>query len=253
MLDRLDRAFEHQRRFTADASHELRTPLAMLVSRAGLALQRRRTLAEYQDILCEIRDEGLHMGRIVNDLLMLARADAGDTLGVSERLDAGELVSSVADTMAPLAADRGIELKASAAESISLIGDQTRLTQLLVNLIENSLTHTPPGGEVLVTADTDNGSAVLQVADTGTGIPPEHLPHVFERFFRGDRDRRRDRAGAGLGLSLCLSIARAHGGDIRIDSVMGTGTRATVRLPLAPREPTRMTDARELAGSTTGI
>ena len=252
MLDRLDRAFEQQRRFTADASHELRTPLAMLVSRAGLALERRRTLAEYEGILQEIRDEGLHMGRIVNDLLMLARADAGESLAMSERLDAAELVSSVADAMGPLAADRGIELSANGAESIAVLGDQTRLMQLLVNLVDNALTHTPPGGEVCVSAARDGKSAVLRVADTGTGIPTEYLPHVFERFFRGDRDRRREGGGAGLGLSLCQSIARAHGGDIRIDSEVGKGTCVAVRLPLAQSEPRRTGNARDLAGTTAG-
>jgi heavy metal sensor kinase len=251
MLDRLDRAFEHQRRFTADASHELRTPLAMLVSRAGLALERRRTLGEYEEVLQEIRDEGLHMGRIVNDLLMLARADSGETLALSERLDAGELVGSVADAMAPLATERGIALSATCGDdSVGLLGDQTRLTQLLVNLVDNALAHTPPGGQVVLHADKDNGCAVLRVVDTGTGIAAEHLPHVFERFYRGDRDRRREGGGAGLGLSLCLSIARAHGGDVRIESETGKGTRATVRLPLARSEPLRITDTRELAGST---
>jgi len=252
MLDRLDRAFEQQRRFTADASHELRTPLAMLVSRAGLALERRRTLAEYEEILQEIRDGGLHMGRIVNDLLMLARADAGDSLAMSERLDAAELVGSVADAMGPLAADRGIQLRASGDESIAVFGDQTRLTQLLVNLVENALTHTPPGGEVRVSASREGKSALLQVTDTGTGIPREHLPHVFERFFRGDRDRRREEGGAGLGLSLCQSIARAHGGDIRIDSEVGKGTCAAVRLPLAHGEPRRNDKPRDRAHATVG-
>jgi heavy metal sensor kinase len=252
MLDRLDRAFEQQRRFTADASHELRTPLAMLVSRAGLALERRRTLAEYEEILGEIRDEGLHMGRMVNDLLMLARADAGDTLALRERLDVGELVSSVADAMGPLAADRGIELRANVDESVGVLGDQTRLMQLLLNLVDNALTHTSPGGIVRVSASQEESFAILQVVDTGTGIPTEQLPHIFERFFRGDRDRRRESGGAGLGLALCLSIARAHGGSIRIDSEVGKGTRASVRLPLAHREPGRITEARELAG-TAGV
>jgi heavy metal sensor kinase len=230
MLERLDSAFEQQRRFTADASHELRTPLAMLVSRAGLALERRRSRADYQAVLGEIRDEGLHMGRIVNDLLVLARADARETLTLTERLDAGELVRSVVDAMLPLAEEHGVRLSSGAVDGLYVSGDQTRLTQLLVNLVENALGHTPPGGFIEVLAFADGGSAVVQVADTGSGIPTEYLPHVFERFFRGDRDGHR---GAGLGLSLCLAIARAHGGDIRIASKVGKGTQVAVRLPLA--------------------
>ncbi|HEX8969655.1 MAG TPA: ATP-binding protein [Chloroflexota bacterium] len=254
MLSRLNRAFEHQRRFTADASHELRTPLAMLVSRAGLALERPRTPAEYEEILREIRDEGLHMGRIVNDLLMLARADSANMLALNEQLDAGELVSSVVDAMAPLAVERGIRLRVAAEPALLLSGDQTRLTQLVVNLVENALAHTPPDGNVAVSASREAGAVILQVADTGSGISPEHLPHVFERFFRADREERRERAGAGLGLSLCQSIARAHGGDIRIDSELGRGTRVTVRLPSARVQPGRhsTSDTREVAGIVAG-
>ena len=233
MLDRLDQAFERQRRFTADASHELRTPLAMLVSRAGLTLERRRTLHEYEDVLRTIRDDGLRMGRIVSDLLMLARADEGDALAVTERLDAGELVVSVADAMGPGATNRGIKLDVATERGIVLLGDQTRLTQLLVNLLDNALAHTPSGGTVGVSATCENGLAVLRVTDTGTGIAPEHLPHVFQRFFRGDRDRSREDGGAGLGLALSQSIVHAHAGRIGLESELGCGTRVTVRLPLA--------------------
>jgi heavy metal sensor kinase len=236
MLERLNRSFEQQRRFTADASHELRTPLAMLVSRAGLALERRRSAEEYERVLQEIRDEGMRMGRVVNDLLMLARADAGDALAVSERLDAAELVASVVEAMTPLASERGVFLRQDAEEGLVLTGDQTRLMQLLVNLIDNALAHTPAGGKVLVALFRDSECAVLEVMDTGAGIRPEHIPHVFERFYRGDRDGRAQRPGAGLGLSLCQSIARAHGGDIHIASQPGKGTQVTVRLPLAAAE-----------------
>jgi len=233
MLERLDGAFERQRRFTADASHELRTPLAMLVSRAGMALERPRTPAQYQDALRAIRDDGLRMARMVNDLLMLARADAGDTPAVTERLDAGELVRSVADAMTPLAAERGVALTADAEDDVVLDGDQTRLTQLLVNLVDNAFAHTNEGGSVRLCAGRQNGFGVLRVSDTGTGIPPEDLPHVFQRFFRVERGRGRDRGGAGLGLSLCKSIALAHGGDISLESVLGKGTSVTVSLPIA--------------------
>jgi len=173
------------------------------------------------------------MARMVNDLLMLARADAGDTLAVTERLDAGELVRSVADAMTPLATERGVALTADAEDDVVLDGDQTRLTQLLVNLVDNAFAHTNEGGSVRLCAGRQNGFGVLRVSDTGTGIPPEDLPHVFQRFFRVERGRGRDRGGAGLGLSLCKSIALAHGGDISLESVLGKGTSVTVSLPIA--------------------
>jgi signal transduction histidine kinase len=233
MLDRLDQAFERQRRFTSDASHELRTPLSMLVSRAGMALERQRSLAEYEEVLRAVRDEGLHMGRIVNDLLMLARADAGDALALTERLDLAELVDSVAEAMSPNAATRKISLSVATEAGIDALGDQTRLTQLLVNLVDNALAHTPAGGRVELSASRDGGHAVLQVTDTGTGIAAEDLPHVFQRFFRAHGDRSRESGGAGLGLALCQSIAQAHGGEIKLESEPGRGTRVTVRLPRA--------------------
>ena len=172
MLDRLDGAFERQKRFTADASHELRTPLAMLVSRAGMALERPRTPKQYQETLRAVRDDGLRMARMVNDLLMLARADAGDTLAVTERLDAGELGRSVAEAMAPLATELGVDLTAEVEDDVVLDGDQTRLTQLLLNLVDNAFAHTSPGGNVRLSASRQNGLGVICVRDTGTGIPP---------------------------------------------------------------------------------
>jgi heavy metal sensor kinase len=234
MLDRIDRAFERQRQFTSDASHELRTPLAMLVSRAGMALERKRSQSEYEDVLRAVRDEGLHMGRIVNDLLLLARADAGNALGVTESLDLAELLESVAEAMRPIADQSSVALHVVAEAGVTIVGDQTRLTQLLVNLVDNALAHTPPGGTVELHTGHAAGAAVLEVSDTGSGIAPEDLPHVFQRFYRAVGERRRNHGGAGLGLALCQSIARAHGGKIDLHSEVNRGTRATVRLPLAP-------------------
>ena len=233
MLDRLDRAFEYQCQFTADASHELRAPLSMIVSRAAIALEKATTITDCHAALRDVRDEGLHMGRIVNDLLMLAKGDAGHALEVTEPLDTGLLASAVVDAMKPLADERAIALDAEVDDGVFVVGDQTRLTQLMVNLVDNALGHTPPGGRVLVSVRGTDASALVDVVDTGVGIPPDDLPRVFERFFRGERDRERSRGGggAGLGLSLCLSIARAHGGDIDLQSTLATGTRATVRLP----------------------
>jgi len=233
MLDRLDQSFEQQRRFTADASHEFRTPLAMLVSRAGLALERRRSPAEYERVLGEIRDEGLRMGRIVNDLLMLARADAGDVVAVTERLDAGELVGSVVEAMSPLALERGVQLRHDADADLGVIGDQTRIMQLVVNLVDNALAHTSSGGRVLLSAFRDSDTAVLEVVDSGSGIPPEHLPHVFERFHRARNVDDRRFAGMGLGLFIARGIVEQHGGRIWVESRPGDGSTFCVALPRA--------------------
>ncbi|HEV7662119.1 MAG TPA: ATP-binding protein [Chloroflexota bacterium] len=233
MLDRLDGAFERQRRFTADASHELRTPLAMLVSRAGMALQHSRSQTEYEEVLRAIRDEGLHMGRIVNDLLLLARADAGTSLAQTERLDTGEILASVADALRPIAAASGVTLNVLSEAGVQVLGDQTRLTQLMINLVDNALAHTPRGGSIDLRVRCDAGAALVEVTDTGSGIAPEHLPHVFKRFYRAPNGHSRERGGAGLGLALCRSIALAHGGTIDLHSDAGHGTRAAIRLPLA--------------------
>jgi heavy metal sensor kinase len=246
MLDRLDQAFERQRRFTSDASHELRTPLSMLVSRAGMALERQRSVAEYEDVLRAVRDEGLHMGRIVNDLLMLARADGGDALVLTERLDVAELVRSVAEAMGPIADARQIRLSAATEDDVEVAGDQTRLTQLLVNLVDNAVAHTLPGGSVELRASRDSDHAILQVIDTGTGIAAEDLPQVFQRFFRAQGDRRKETGGAGLGLALCRSIAQAHAGEIKLESAPGEGTRVTIRLPLIGRATVDARAASEL-------
>jgi len=172
------------------------------------------------------------MGRIVNDLLLLARADAGDALALTERLDVGELVSSVAEAMGPIAASRNIRLSVATADAVEVLGDQTRLTQLIINLVDNALAHTPANGEVELRASRAGAQAVLEVIDTGTGITAEDLPHVFQRFFRAQGDRNREGGGAGLGLALCQSIAQAHSREIELHSEPGRGTHVTVRLPL---------------------
>jgi heavy metal sensor kinase len=233
MLDRLDRAFRRQRQFTADASHELRTPLAMLISQAEVALGRRRTASEYQRVLAGVRDDARRMDQLLGELLTLARADAGQELLMREPLDLGDLTTDVVAAMEPLARARGVELRLGPIEAVEVQGDQTRLTQLLVNLVDNGLKYTPAGGPVTVSVERQDGTAVIQVADGGVGIASEHLPHVFERFYRVDAARSRAEGGAGLGLTIGRWIAEAHGGTIRADSELGRGSTFTVHLPLA--------------------
>ncbi|QGP93983.1 Adaptive-response sensory-kinase SasA [Neomoorella glycerini] len=230
MLDRLDRAFQRQRQFTADASHELRTPLAVIRSQAEAVLNRQHSPEEYRQALAIIRDQAAWMGNLVAKLLLLARSDDRMEQLEMEPLDLGELVEGVTAEWQGIAAAKGLRLKKIIKENVVVRGDQTRLTQLLANLVDNAIKYTP-AGEVVVSLERRGRQALLKVQDTGAGIPPEHLPHIFERFYRVDKARSRSEGGFGLGLSICEWIARAHGGKIEVESTVGQGTTFKVRLP----------------------
>lgn len=229
MLDRLERAFQQQRQFTADAAHELRTPLALLTSRADVALERPRHPAEYRRVLTELRADADRMTQLLSAMLTLARADRGREELVYEEVDLAALVDDVTASMQPLAATRSVELSAGELAPLVVPGDQTRLTQLLVNLLENAIKYTLSRGKVQVSLAQTADGAVLTVSDGGIGIAPEHLPHLFERFYRVDPAR--GAGGAGLGLAICRWIVEAHGGQISAASSVGIGTVVTVQLP----------------------
>jgi heavy metal sensor kinase len=234
MLDRIDATLERQRRFTADASHELRTPLAALSAEIELALERPRTADEYQQTLRSIADDAARLNGLVRELLTLARVDAGQELLALESVSLDELADGVVETLAPLAEQRGVALSSETDEQVDIVGDQTRLTQLFVNLVDNALKYTPAGGEVTLSIRRDGASALIEVRDTGRGIPERDVPHVFERFYRVDSGRARSEGGTGLGLAICEWIARAHGGEITVLSAEGKGSTFTVRLPIEP-------------------
>jgi heavy metal sensor kinase len=230
MLDRLERAFRRQRQFTADASHELRAPLSVALGQVDVALQRPRTADEYQEVLHGLREDIIRLRGLVSALLELARADAHQTQLVSEPIDLGELVHQVAEAMAPLADERGVRLQTQPSPGVVIQGDQARLMQLLVNLVDNGLNYTPRGGSVCIgnQRGDEANTAVLFVSDTGRGIAPEHLPHVFERFYRADPAR--SAGGAGLGLAISSWIAQMHGGRIEVESQPGDGSTFRVWL-----------------------
>jgi heavy metal sensor kinase len=232
MIARLDASFARQRQFTADASHELRTPLAIIRSQAEVTLSRARTAREYREALDNIAADADRMSALVGDLLTLARADAGEERLALEPVPLGELVAGVVEQLRPLASARDVALERSGEESGPIVrGDQTRLTQLALNVVENAIKYSP-GGRVEVGLSRADGSARLVVSDTGIGIPAEHLPHLFERFYRVDKARSRAEGGSGLGLAICAWIAGAHGGAIQVESVPGGGSVFTVVLPL---------------------
>ncbi len=234
MLDRLEEAFARQRRFTADASHELRTPLALLASRAEVALDRPRTPAEYREALAGVRDDAARMAQLLGELLTLARADRGREALAREPVVFADLVLDTLAALEPVAAERAVALEAATLTPCLVVGDQTRLTQLLINLVDNAIKYTPAGGRVTVGLARDADMAILSVADTGIGIAPEHLEHLFERFYRVDTARAREEGGTGLGLAIAEWIAHAHDGTIAVTSQLGVGSIFSVRLPLMP-------------------
>jgi signal transduction histidine kinase len=204
MIARLDEAFYRQQRFTADASHELRTPLTIIKGDLSLALARRRDAEYYHQILVEVDEEVDQMGRLVERLLALARADAE---GLALQRQATDLSASLADLVEqtrPLAEARGLDLIAQIAPGLTATVDPDAVTQVVLNLLDNAIKYTPSGRVRLKAHRTapDGDEVRIAVSDSGPGIPAEHLPHIFDRFYRVDRARSRELGGAGLGLSI---------------------------------------------------
>jgi heavy metal sensor kinase len=232
LLERLDRAFEQQRRFMADASHELRTPVAVVRGEAEHALASARTEIELRDALDLVRDEADRMTHVVDDLFLLARADAGEQPILPEELYLDDLVGESVRAVRTLAAPKGIAVVGDAEPDLQLRGDAALLRRLVLNLLDNAIKYTPACGRVTVRARRDASCLRLSVSDTGPGIPAESRPQVFERFYRAPRDRgKRETQGAGLGLAIVRWVARAHGGDARVASSGPEGTTIEVSLP----------------------
>ena len=230
-LDRLGEALERQRRFTSDASHELRTPVSVLLAGNELLLRRPRSAAEYREGLERQARTIRRMKEIIENLLALARADAAGQPVARERVDLVDTISAAVDELRPLAEEKGLVLGLDADGRVPVRGDPKALAQLAGNLLSNAIKFTPPGGRVTARVSAADGDAVLVVEDTGPGIPPEHLPHVFERFYRVNEGR--DGAeGAGLGLAIAEWIVKAHGGTISAGGLPGGGAAFRARLPL---------------------
>jgi heavy metal sensor kinase len=235
MLERLEKLFRAQQRFTADISHELRTPLTTI--RGNVDLMRRIRVVDDAS-LDAIQGETDRMTRMVGDLLLLAQADAGLPMR-REPVSLDTLMLEVYRQLRVIA--NGVNVTIGEEDAVTVVGDPDRLKQLIINLADNAIRYTPPGGQVRLSLKRVDGWAQLCVSDSGPGIPPEHLPHIFERFYRVDKARSRRETGAvsggaGLGLSIAQWIAQSHGGQIDVQSETGKGTRFTVRLPEAPRD-----------------
>jgi heavy metal sensor kinase len=235
-FDRLERDFERQARFTADASHELRTPLAVVQTSVELALSRPRSAEQYVETLRTCLQASTRMRALVDGLLTLARADANRLELTQTTIDLAALAHEAVDQYSDEAARSAIQLSVESVDDPVVIqGDAAFMRRLLDNLVSNSLRYTPAGGEVRVTVAADAASAVISVADTGCGIAEGDLPHIFDRFYRADEARSRATGGCGLGLAIAKGIVEAHGGAIRCTSQAGQGATFTVSLPLVPR------------------
>jgi two-component system OmpR family sensor kinase len=249
MLGRIQAGFERQQQFTADASHELRTPLTIVNLEAGRALEAPRTQSEYQRALKTIQSENSIMTGLVNNLLTLARLDAGREVFHQELLDLSDVVLDVADRLTPLAKQNNLELTTGDLPEVSTLGDRKALIQMLTNLTENAIKYSSQnktGALHRVTIETgshpDQATGWVRVTDSGPGIPQEHLTHLFDRFYRVDESRTRDEnlvdddispVGSGLGLAIVDAIVRLHRGKIEVESELGKGSVFTVLFPLA--------------------
>jgi two-component system OmpR family sensor kinase len=230
-LSRLENLFSTQRRFLADVGHELRTPLTVIKGNVGLM----RKIKEFdEESLVTIEDEVDRLTRMVGDLLLLAQAESGKIPLAHEVVELDTLLLEVLNQMQVLARDR-VKLNLGSIDQVLVCGDRDRLKQVIVNLVGNSINYTPKDGEVVVGLGKVSDRAQLTVTDTGPGIAAEDLPHIFERFYRGEksRTRQKDGKGFGLGLSIAYWIVRNHGGRIEVNSVVGKGTTFCVWLPLA--------------------
>jgi signal transduction histidine kinase len=229
-LDRLEAAFKRQRRFTADASHELRTPVTAILGQAELALSRPRSPDDYRHSLGLIQSEAERMQRLIGRMLTLARLEAGRHALSYAPTDIVYLTRTVVDTFQPMAAAKGLALKTDMPAALTMLTDADSLTQVLLNLLENAITYTDQG-EIDLRLESMSDQIRFEVSDTGRGIPPQHLPHIFQPFYRVDASYSSNHAGVGLGLALTHELVQLLGGRLEVASQLDVGTTFTLTLP----------------------
>jgi signal transduction histidine kinase len=226
---RLDAAFAQQKQFASDAAHELRTPVSVILTQTQTALNRERGAAEYRETVEACQRAAQRMRKLIHALLELARLDAGQEQMKRLRFDFSKTVADCVKLVKPLAEESGIKIFTELSP-LEITGDSERLAQVATNLLTNAIQYNYPEGEVRIKLAEQGGLAILTVSDTGPGIPAEDLPHVFKRFYRGDKSR--TGGNAGLGLAISKAIVEAHGGVIEVSSNKDGGTVFTVRLPV---------------------
>jgi heavy metal sensor kinase len=237
MLFRLDRSFRQIQQFSADASHELRTPLTTIRGEAEVALMGELPAAEYRRTLQSIVEEVERMSTVVENLLTLARADAQQVSLRHEPMELHAVAMAAYEAFEGAARRKGVALDLEEIAEVCCQGDPLWLQQAVTNLVANALKYTPAGGRVWIGLTAEENAASLTVRDTGIGIPPEHLPQIFDRFYRVDAGRSRDSGGSGLGLAIVRWVVEAHGGTVGVASEVGNGSTFTVRLPQSGASP----------------
>lgn len=233
MIERLEKAFKRQQQFTSDASHELRTPLAVIKAESTLSLEKDRAASDYKRSLEVVSQESEHMSRVIDQLLILARADSGTEQLTFDKISLTKLVANIGTEAEKLCMSNGLKFKLESVDNLLVNGDRTRLKELFANLIDNAVRYTTSGGSVTISLRREGDMAVVAVTDTGIGISDKDIPLIFERFYRVDKARSRDAGGAGLGLAICKYIAEVHGGRIDVESQVGRGSTFSVWLPIS--------------------
>jgi heavy metal sensor kinase len=232
MIGRLEKAFQRQKQFTSDASHELRAPLAVIEAESTLALEKERPSNDYRQSLELISQESKQMSSLIDQLLTLARADAGKEQWNFTEVNLGKLITNLSTDVEVLCQEKGLSFQLGQPQDLVVKGDEARLRELFMNLLDNAIRYTSALGTVSVSLHREGQMAVVAITDTGIGIPAEDIPFIFERFYRVDKSRSRAEGGSGLGLAICQHIAEVHGGKIEVESQMGTGSTFSVWLPL---------------------
>jgi heavy metal sensor kinase len=231
MTERLDQSFDQIRRFSVDVSHDLRTPLTAVRGQLEVALMTASTPAEYREAIANALEDVERLASLVRSLLLLAQAEAGQVTLQTSIFDAAAATRDVVEQFQIPAEEAGLTLRYTGVPAQELEADRTQFERLLTNLLSNALKYTPSGGQITVGAGSEGSVFILEVADTGVGIPADKLPHIFDRYYRVKSGRTDRVQGLGLGLSFVHWIVRAHHGEIQVDSKEGKGTRFRIRLP----------------------
>ncbi len=240
MMDRLEESFRLIKQFSTDVSHELRTPITVIRGQLEVALFTAETSEQYREAMQNALEETERLSQLVNTMLLLSQAESGQLLLKKEPRDVSALVRDVVEQFEVAAEEARLHLKSDLAPGCIAVVDRLQFDRLVSNLLTNSFKYTPEGGEVRVEVSRRNGNVELVVADTGHGIPAEHLPHIFDRFYRVPAFERGESRGMGLGLNFVAWIVKAHGGRIAVDSTVGKGSRFQVTIPESNRQSERL-------------